>query len=287
MLRRIPKDLPLFGALVLGGGILAYGFTGIGVELAIGRPSSTSGLAVVFIPFWSMLAALVGFVIGLGLRGLWPASNTATEPPPKPTWMLVIILLGVIGAAGALGATTASQFEAQADPKILLDAGILNREIGAHSGRALRTGSRVYRFGEQPGSITWGTRSSTFAVYNDRVEVGDTKTSKLFTASTAALDYVTRIDAALLNAPSGSEFLALVISGRATGRRALVVVLNSTYEPVFEERVERFWQLDDNALEIRVREPDEAESVVIGPTCDESLVLFIAFEGPLRSAVDR
>jgi hypothetical protein len=42
-------------------------------------------------------------------------------------------------------------------------------------------------------------------------------------------------------AERGPALLAIVISGRATGRRAIVAVADENYQVIFAELVERFW----------------------------------------------
>jgi hypothetical protein len=86
------------------------------------------------------------------------------------------------------------------------------------------------------------------------------------------LDYVTRIDAAELNATNGDAWLVVVVSGRATGRRSTVAVLSPDYEKVYEERVERFWNLP-SPLEIHFDAVRRQEVAVIGPCCSLPIVL--------------
>jgi hypothetical protein len=92
--------------------------------------------------------------------------------------------------------------------------------------------------------------------------------------STSALDYITKIDAVPLFTKTENEpLLAVVISGRATGRRAVVLVIAPDYDTVLEERLYRFWELDQTALEIRKEQLTGSENIVIGPGCDKSLVI--------------
>jgi hypothetical protein len=67
--------------------------------------------------------------------------------------------------------------------------------------------------------------------------------------------------------------LAIVICGRATGRRAIVLVIAPDYSALLEERIYRFWQLDQKALEIRKDHLTGTENIVIGPGLDKSLVI--------------
>jgi hypothetical protein len=63
-----------------------------------------------------------------------------------------------------------------------------------------------------------------------------------------------------------------VICGRATGRRAVIAAVDQDYKVIFEEQVERFWQLSDTPVEIRVSSAT-GEYIVVGPYAYESLIL--------------
>ena len=92
--------------------------------------------------------------------------------------------------------------------------------------------------------------------------------------STTALDYITRIHATQFYRPGGGDpLLAVVISGRATGRRAVVLVVSSDYKVFLEQRLYRFWELDAIPVKIRSDPSIRAEIVVVGPGCEKSLVL--------------
>lgn len=132
MLRRVPKDLPLFGALLLGLSLLAFGYTGFYVDGQFGRLSSTSSLALLFIPIWGALAATIGLIVGFIVRAIW---RRAKEHPDQQrrTWVLVGILSGAVVLSAGAGALDVVWYEHQAKPKIRLDTGDITRELRADS----------------------------------------------------------------------------------------------------------------------------------------------------------
>jgi hypothetical protein len=108
---------------------------------------------------------------------------------------------------------------------------------------------------------------------DDRVVLRDAVTGKNVAFRTPALDYITRVDAVPMSVTRGHPLLAITISGRATGRRAIIAVIDENYKVVIEEQVERFWELRDTPIEIRIRAAATDEYIVIGPRCDKSLIL--------------
>lgn len=119
-MRRIPADLPLFGALLLGLSLMAYGYTGMYTEFAVGRPSSTASLGFLLVPIWGGLAGLVGLVLGFSVRAVW-RSVAGTEEPDRRTWVLLATLACAIVAGAAVGAISVIQYEQEAKPGVRVD----------------------------------------------------------------------------------------------------------------------------------------------------------------------
>jgi len=272
MLKRLPADLPLFGALLFGLSLIAYGFAGTYTESAVGRPSSTASVAFFFIPIWGVVAAAIGLVLGLAVRATWRRVEDSEEPDRRTRALLVILGCGVVASAGA-GAWTVIHYEQEAKPGIRFDSGLLVREFGPDSGTTVRAATMLYDYPGKPVTISWAGNNSELLVPDDRVVLRDTVTGKHAEFTTSTLDYITRVDALPVSVTPGSALLAIVISGRATGRRAIVAVIDESYRVVFEEQVQRFWQLGDSPVESRVRPPATGEYVVVGPHDNASLIL--------------
>jgi hypothetical protein len=273
MLRRFPKDLPLFSSLLLGLSLMAFGYTAMCVELVIGRPSSTAGLGFLFIPIWGGLAAIVGLVLGFIARALWRRAKGSAEPE-RPTWALLVVLGGAIVVSAGAGALDVIYYEQEAKPQLRYDSGQLVREFRPDSERSLRTSTVLYDSADdKPKGLSWGNNRSELLFANDRVVLRDTATGKNVSFRTAALDYITRVDAVPVSATPTQPILAVAISGRATGRRAIIAVIDENYKVIFEEQLERFWELRDTPIEIRTRPAARDEYIVIGPRCDKSLIL--------------
>jgi hypothetical protein len=270
MLRRIPTDLPPFGALLLGLSLVAFGYTGMYTELAFGRPSSTASLGFLFIPLWGVLAAILGLVLGLVVRAIWRRAK-GPEAESNTSALLVTLACAVVAAAGC-GAVNVIQYEQDAKPRIRVDVGQLVREFRADSQKPVRASTTLYDSDDKSEALSWGANRSELLIDDDHVVLRDTISGKDARFSTAALDYVARVDAVPVLAEPGPSLLAIVISGRATGRRAIVAAVDRNYKVIFEEQVERFWQLSDTPVEVRVG-PATGEYIVVGPHSHQSLVL--------------
>lgn len=274
MLRRIPADLPFFGALALGLGFLAFGFTAVVAELHLGRPSSTSSLGFVFVPIGSLLFGVLGYLLGIVARLFWRGAKPESAEAAKGSRALQRVLAIVILLASVSGMATVLIYERASQPSVIIDTGIVSTAFAINSDLLVRGSKQVFNFGTKPEIVSWGRNESELSIEDLRVRLKDRGRPLNVNLTATGLDYVTYIHAAHL-ATSGDRdpFLILVITGRATGRRAQVVLLNPEYKVVYQHRIERFWNLDSSPLEIRLDPSSHREVPVVGPTCEKSLVL--------------
>ena len=187
---------------------------------------------------------------------------------------LQLSLVAVVLLASLYGAATVFINETQSRPAIVIDAGIIGHSVAANSDPVVRGATQVLGRDETAQSISWGRNDSAILIDGLRVQFNDRRRSPFADLDATGLDYLNRIHAAPLFVRGKVEpFLVVVIAGRATGRRALVTVLSSEYQVVFQQRVERFWELASSPLEIRRDATDGAEIAVVGSDCAKSLIL--------------
>jgi hypothetical protein len=271
----MPRHLPIAAALAFGGGFLVFGFSAMHAESSIGRPSSTSALGYIFIPIYAVGFAGFGFISGLLGRRLWARRFPTSDSARPISWISYAVLLVVLVSCGFLGASLVAKSEQDAQPAVVIDRGIFIREMAQNNDETARGPTTLYDSlkDDSPRPFSWGSKTVNLNLSGGEIQIGDPKSSRA-SISTSALEYVTKIEAVSFRMRSApQELLALVISGRATGRRAVVLILNDRYEVLFEERLDRFWELRDSSLEIRSDSQDRSEFVVIGPRCSKSLVL--------------
>lgn len=285
MLTRVPRDIPLFLTLAAGLGLAVYGFTELHMTA---RPSSTSGLAYLFIPFWSFVAAGAAFVLGLVVRTAWTRISREQQNPKRHWWVLPTLLVFILAGASSLGGFHAIETEKAAQPAVIVDAGKLDRAFVPDADTRIREGKLFYKFDRAPEQIVWGSNTSELVVGDYQVQVRDRGSSRRVVVSTGALDYITQIDAVPIALPQYAQpGLAVVIAGRATGRRAVVLVLAPDYEVLLEERLHRFWELQSAAVEVRTDQLTKGEAIVVGPGCEKSLVIRSRKANPLMQPTDR
>lgn len=273
MLSRFPNDLPIFGGVACALGFLAFGYTALYVEMHFGRPSSTSGLGYLFVPIWALIYGGLGFAAGALIRFIWRRTHPSEDGAIR-TRGLQLSLIGVILLASVYGAAGVFVNETQSRPAIVIDSGIVCHSIAVNSDLVVRGATQVFGRDEIPQPVSWGRNDSAVLIDGLHVQFNDRRRSPFVDLDATGLDYLNRIHVAPLFVRGKVEpFLVVVIAGRATGRRALVTVLSPEYQIVFQQRVERFWELASPSLEIRRDAADGEEIADVGPDCAESLIL--------------
>jgi len=274
MLRRFPRDLPMFGALAGAIGFLAFGFTALYAEMHFGRPSSTIGLGYLFVPIWALIFGIVGLAGGALVRFVWRRAHPEPSDSTKRTRGLQLSLVAIVFLASLYGAARVFTNEALSQPAIIVDTGTVSHSLASNSDPRIRSATQLLGRDEIAQSISWGRNDSAILVDGLRVQLNDRRRPPFADLDARGLDYLNQIHAAPVFVRGKDEpFLVVVIAGRATGRRALVTVLSPEYQIVFQQRVYRFWELASSALEIRRDASDGAEIAVVGPDCAESLIL--------------
>lgn len=276
MLKQIPKDLPLFFALSTAAAILVYGFTGMHLGM---RPSSTSALGVIFIPLWSGITAVIAYLLGYVIRFVW--RTQFTEPAVQP-WhgKVLAVLLGCIMFCSALMAWYSVQtYEKAAKPNLVTYNGELVPHYQSSKLALVRTATSVYGRDQQAEPIQWGKNQTLLSVNKADVELRDRVSNQQATVSVAGLDYVTQYQAARIKLAGFVEpGLAMLIDGRATGKRSLLVVLTPDYKVFMRFMVERYWPLQSSALEIRL-DPVDGEVIAVGAAAEEKLLISLGSAG--------
>jgi hypothetical protein len=238
------------------------------------RPSSTSALALLFIPFWAVIAGAAGFVLGLAARGAWKSVPSERQNQKRHSWVLPSLLAFILVGASTLGAFHAGETEKAAEPRVIVDAAKLDRAFAAATGSRIREAKQVYKADPPSDQVGWGPNTTELLYRDSQVQLRDRGSNRNVVVSTAALDYITRVYAVpVALAAYAQPSLAIVITGRATGRRAIVLVLAPDYEVLLEERIYRCWHLDSPAIDVRSDQSNKSEAIVVGPTCETPLVI--------------
>jgi hypothetical protein len=266
MLRQLlyfPGGLPLFCTIASFVGYLAFGFTAFYVDAMVGRPSSTSGISVLTTPIVASMLGGLGFILGWTLRFI--------VSPLVPTWIararhwtLPVLLMVVVVFAGYSGAGRVLNYEDAARPEVITNLAGFQK---SHSGLgrysitpAVRVVDNVANLSSQ---LDWTDRRVSFAQAPDSLQVSFGDSRDTVAVPTAGLDYVNFVDAMPVEFGVGrNPALVLLVTGRATGHRALVAIISEAQQLVYLERIECDWDLRSVALALAASPTGDA--IIIG-----------------------
>jgi hypothetical protein len=262
-LLHFPDGLPLFFMLAGSLGFLAWGFTDFYLDSTIGRPYSTSGIAVFTIPSLAAVLGALGFGVGLAIK-LVVAPIVPTRLAEARHWTLPILLILVVALAGRDGARAFFARERAAEPAILVNLEGFQKERSHLANHQIRPAVRVLDR-RSVGSVDfeWANDNVSFVDVGQELQLRFGDGAQSLDIPITGLDYITVVEATPVRfSPKGSAFLALMISGRATGTRAMVAIVSEQHRLVYLERVVRFGDLRQAALSIAATLEDE--KIIVG-----------------------
>jgi hypothetical protein len=246
-----PSGLPGFCALAPVIWCLAFGFTHLAVGAAVGRQSSTSGL----LPFFAVLAAPVLGVVGY--RSGWLVERLAGPRMPDQVvrslkWFLPAALVAIAVLASYKASAPIHAAERAAFPRVIVNTAQLHKRMATLSGESIVPASRAYDYLQKMDvALDWGGESVRFAARADGLEVRFSPAGTSLVIPTPGIDYMLAVDAIALRSGSNARpMLALLITGRATGRRDLLAVLSESRELVYLELLERTWNMRLSSLAV-------------------------------------
>jgi hypothetical protein len=267
VISRYPDDLPPVLAIAAGSLFAAMGFASVGAEEAWGRPSSTAGIAYLFIPVFSVLVALGGFLFGLLGRWLLSSGGVVSRKGPLVSLTYFSVIAAGISGGATHGIRAVAEAEESAKPRILATSPEVER-ISPVSSTPHVTSTATVLFGLESaappprialpgdvGSLELAGLTASFSFPSHATEE----------VSLVPLDYVTRVDAVAVNTPGSGRWTVVAITGRATGRRLIVVTLSADGGVRHAELMQRCWSIDRSPLEAWSWQDQNAGSMAVVP----------------------
>lgn len=264
--RLLDRLLPGAVALVLGVGALAAGLGGIAADVAIGRPSASSGVGFVLMLPVAVFAAVVGFAIGYGAGAWIKRRGMNTAVPMRPYRIVMAFVLGVATVIGAtFGARPVLEQERLYRARVIEGEGAFSRQTGAPDGCILGPASVACdaAIGVTSAALQWNGRDVTVACTRDgRVSVAEESGASIAVLDLSGFDRALRVDARAVRGTDGRESLALLSSVRVDGTRHLLSLVDHDGRIRYQEMLagERPAR---NATALRVCEADDPPSFVI------------------------
>ena len=227
------------GALIGGMGVATPIVAAALAELWWGRPSSTSGLAFLMAIFLGAGGTAVGAALGYMV-----ATVVRRSPRAGPVdWPLAGVLLVVVAAVpSVLLVTAVLRQEALNTPRVIVSTGAIVPTAGASSLQPICSATFLWSL---PGrthtahALRWNGEPVLVSLRDQQLEVsaGSVQGDAV---SLADFDYVREISGVTATMTSGrTEFLALLLDLRRSGRRSLLLVFDPRGTLVHQELMHR------------------------------------------------
>lgn len=240
---------PATGAWIGGLGLAIPVLASVTAEMMFGRPSSTSVLAFPFALVYGVGGSAVGGILGFIVRSAW-RRTTWVGPVDRRVVAMAVMLVITVPTARAIRSVLAD--EASNAPRVIVSTVRIDRSDGRSLldpvSRATLLWASLSDDARQVRETSWNGRTVRVDVDGDRmlVRAGDIAPTPI---DISRLDYVREVYGVTAMGFEGkSEWLALLIRLRATGRRELLVIFDPVGTLAYEELIERSTRLTDNPV---------------------------------------
>ena len=260
-----------FLALVPVVGCISYGITMLAVGASVGRQSSTFVVA----PFLVMLAApflgAMGWVVGrLAARILGPLTPDRWYRALK--WCYPLLLVVIAGTASWQASQPIFAAERDARPRVIVNTVGLQLQDVRPAGELIQRAARVYDYlGNVNLAIPWGESRVHFATTGSSLQVTFTSSGSELQVPLPGIDYVIYVDAISLTMGNDAQpVLAMLITGRATGRRDLLAVASDSGQLLYLELLDRTW--DFRFVPLAIAQSGTGDLILVGQESQQILV---------------
>jgi hypothetical protein len=216
----------------------------------VGRQSSTFAigafLPLLAAPFLAALGLAVGRLATRLLGDRLPVASRSLR------WcaVLALTLVCVLAAWRAGAPVLAAGREAM--PRVLVNTVQIQKSPTSAPPDNLQRATRVYdRVRKLDSPIQWEDRTVRLTNAGDALELRSVETATPLRIPLPGIDYIICIDALPLRMGADARpVLALLITGRATGRRDLIALVGRNDELLYLELLERSWDFREVPLAI-------------------------------------
>lgn len=253
------------GALMCG-----YGLALTMAEQIWGRPSSTSALGFFMAPIAGLIVGIGAFAVGMAAHVVLRRRGVVSRP--APSWVTPMLWMVVLAGSAAflmIGRSLVLESEFTRRPHVVLDStrihvvspptATLEDRVTApelYAGITNTTDAHPINWNDIPVKVT---------SLAEQVVVSDPNGRTLASADLHDFDGITRMHAApVCRQSDGKSLLAVLVSLRATGRRAMLLLFAADGQLIYQDHLERSGGAKDALYTGRLNGA-EALAVSLGP----------------------
>lgn len=267
-------SLPVFCAAVPVVWMLGYEFGRQVAGAAVGRQSSTFGISMFLAILFTPILALAGYGIGYMLRWL---IRRILGPDPRPRWLALwraavcasLVLIAVVN--WYRGAEPIYAADREATPRVIQNSIRLRGTSLAQSGAAVTHATRSWKYAPKVNiPVAWGEYRVSFEPLAEGLKVMFGDGGETLLIPSPGIDYMIAIDAIpVALTRDGTTALAVLVTGRATGRRDLLAVISPERDLQYLELLDRHW--DFRTAPLAIAPTPAGDMILVGSDPDRLL----------------
>ncbi len=258
---RVPDDLPRSLAWLVGPPVVAFIWASTIMSGILSVGSSTSGLGYPFGVIYGGLAAGAGFLVGTVIRGFF-RQGVHSLTVPLPLGVAVVLVLTVTG--GWLGRETTRRSASDYQPAVLVDLGRLEGRTDDDTTASALAPGTLLGGGRVQDSMLWNGRRVLVRTDTTHLYVRDLDSGKAVTIPLPGIGKPFRIDVVAPRIGGGSSTaMVMMVVGSMRRDRAMLTVIDPTWQLIYQERLIRRWSIRSPAVWLWPRDDGDLVGVRI------------------------
>ena len=234
----IIKLLPMLVGLAAALAIVSYIVTAYKTEAAIGRPSSTSSIVLIYIPIAACVLGILGASAGLILAMMLRYIFRIIAVSEKTILILLSSAVFAVALSGIYGHYEVKGFVNRNRPHVVFSDGrILEKRLSAEP--AVRKESVEVEYDVRGKSLEWNNRQIFIHFSSNDITVRDLTGNRIISTPLKGYSYI--LDVQVMEAqlaPDEDSYLAIFARLRITSRHGILLIYSPEGKLVYQEILE-------------------------------------------------
>lgn len=223
-------------AVAFGLGVACFLLTAYYAENAIGSPSSTSCLILIFVPIYGMVGVIGGGILGLILGFILRFFRISTISLSKLIPLGLVLTIGLALIAGLAGFMMVKNYVEFNEPRVIYSDGSTTKRVVNSKSVAPDNVIIPFERRKKGALVLWNDAKINLSFPSDEIRAIDTNDNIIIQTSLSKFDYIRELQAREVKLSlSEKNYLAVLADLRATSFHTMLLIYSPSGSLVYQE----------------------------------------------------
>jgi hypothetical protein len=228
--------LAVLFAVAFGLGVACFLLTIYHAENAIGSPSSTSCLILIFVPIYGVVGAIGGGILGLILGFILRFFKISNISLNKLIPLGFVFTIGLLLIGGLTGFTMVRNYVEFNEPRVIYSGGSVTKTAINAKSIAPNNVRISFEQRDKGSLIVWNDTEINLSFPSDEIRAFDSNGNIIIQTSLSKFDYVGELQSREVRLSlSGKNYLAVLAHLRATSGHTMLLIYSPCGSLVYQE----------------------------------------------------